>query len=141
MHTHFSCQELPHTRTNPLSEPLSRRTGEPRAARRPDGDTCLFNLTVRCASDDADAVDTVVRETLGENLQAQKRKRLGKAWGTHLCGLELIVSCQNSSRRSVMALMSGLEHEALVRSVVWEIVPNAARTREPMRSVSDRRQD
>ena len=140
MHIHFSCQELPLARTNPLCAPRSQRTGELRAAKRPDGDTCVFNLTVRCASDGADAVYTVVRDTLGENLQAQKRKRLGKAWGTHLCGLELVVSCQNSSRGSVMALMSGLEHEALVRGVVWEIVPNAARTREPMRFVSDRRQ-
>jgi hypothetical protein len=125
MHTHFSCREL-HALTNPLCAPRSRRTGEPRAAKPPDGDTCLFRLTVRCASDDAVAVDTVVRETLGENLQARKRKRLGRAWGTHLLGLELIVSCQNSSRRSVMALMGGLENEALVRSVVWETVPNAA---------------
>jgi hypothetical protein len=141
MHTHFNCQELSHALTSPLCAPRSRRTGEPRAVRRSDGDTCLFRLKVRFASDDADAVDTVVRETLGENLQAEKRKRLGKAWGAHLCSLELIVSCQNSSRRSVMALMSGLENEALVRSVVWEIVPKAAKTREPMRCVSDRRQN
>jgi hypothetical protein len=104
----------------------SRRRLERRAFKRADGHASLFQLTVRCAADDAAAVDTLVREALGDNLIAQRRQRMSKASGVQFRELEVIVRCPNSSRRPVMAVMGRLEHEAPVRGVVWESLPNPA---------------
>ena len=128
MHTNTSDHGSQHPRAH---EPLpardrSRRRLERRAFKRADGHASLFQLTVRCAADDAAAVDILVREALGENLIAQRHQRMSKASGKQFRELEVIVRCPNSSRRPVMAVMGRLEHEALIRGVVWESLPNPA---------------
>ena len=129
MHTNPSRHASEHTcAQNPLLEcDRSRRKLQRRAFKRADGQVSLFQLTVRCAADDAAAVDTLVREALGENLIAQRHQRMSKASGKQFRELEVIVGCPNSSRRPVMAVMGRLEHEALVRGVVWESLPNPGR--------------
>jgi hypothetical protein len=112
MHTNSSGHASEHTRAQ--------------ASKRADGHASLFQLTVRCAADDAAAVDILVREALGANLIAQRHQRMSKASGKQFRELEVIVRCPNSSRRPVMAVMGRLEHEALIRGVVWESLPNPA---------------
>ena len=128
MHTNASGHGSQHPRAqNPLFErDRSRRTLGRRAFKRADERVSLFQLTVRCASNDAVAVDTLVRAALGENLMAQRRERVSKASGKQFRELEVIVRCPNYSRRPVMAVMGRLEHEALIRGVVWESLPNPA---------------
>jgi hypothetical protein len=128
MHTNPSGHASEHTRAqNPLLAcDRSRRKLQRRAFKRADGHASLFQLTVRCTADDAAAVDTLLREALGENLIAERHQRMSKASGKQFRELEVIVRCPNSSRRPVMAAMGRLEHEALVRGVVWESSPNPA---------------
>jgi hypothetical protein len=129
MHTNAGGQRSEHPRAqNPLFErDRSRRTSCRRAFKRADERVSLFQLTVRCTSNDAVAVDSLVRAALGENLMAQRRERVSKASGKQFRELEVIVRCPNASRRSMMAVMGRLEHETLVCGVVWESVPNPAR--------------
>jgi hypothetical protein len=129
MHTNASGHGSEHSRAqNPLSEPdRTRRTLGRRAFKRDDERVSLFQLTVRCTSNDAVAVDTLVRAALGENLMAQRRARVSMASGKQFRELEVIVRCANASRRTVMAVMGRLEHETLVCGVVWESVRNPAR--------------
>ena len=128
MHTDFSSQASGHTRAQKplLACDRSPRKLERRTFKCADGHACLFQLTVRCAADDAAAVDTLVREALGENLIAQRHQRMSKASGKQFREFEVIVRCAHSSRRPVMAVMGRLEHEALIRGVVWESLPNSA---------------
>ena len=128
MHTNASGHGSQHPRAqNPLTEhDRSRRTLGRRAFKRADERVSLFQLTVRCASNDAVAVDSLVRAALGENLMAQRRERVTKASGKQFRELEVIVRCPNASCRTVMAVMGRLEHETLVHGVVWESVPNPA---------------
>jgi hypothetical protein len=128
MHTNSSGHASEHTRAQKplLACDRSRRKLQRRAFNRADGHASLFHLTVRCAADDAAAVDTLVREALGENLIAQRHQRMSKASGKQFRELQVIVRCPNSSRRPVMAVMGRLEQEALVRGVVWESAPNPA---------------
>lgn len=128
MHTNSSGQASEHTRAQKplLACDRSQRKWERRTFKCADGHACLFQLTVRCAADDAATVDTLVREALGENLIARRRERMSKASGKQYRELEVIVRCPKSSRRAVMAVMGRLEHEALVRGVVWETLPNPA---------------
>jgi hypothetical protein len=128
MHTNSSGQASEHTRAQKplLACDRSRRNLQRRTFKCADGHACLFQLTVRCAADDAAAVDILVREALGENLIAQRHQRMSKASGKQFRELEATVRCPNSSRRAVMAVMGRLEHEALVRGVVWESLPNPA---------------
>jgi hypothetical protein len=128
MHTNAGGHGLQHPRARtPLSErDPSQRTLVRRALKRADERVSLFQLTVRCASNDAVTVDTLVRSALGENLMAQRRERVSKASGKQFRELEVFVRCPDASRRTVMAVMGRLEHETLVRGVVWESVPNPA---------------
>jgi hypothetical protein len=129
MHTNASGHRSEYPRAqNPLSErDRSRRTLGLRVFDRADERVSLFQLTVRCTSNDVVAVDTLVRAALGENLMAQRRERVSKASGKRFRELEVIVCCPDASRRTVMAAMGRLEHETLVCGVVWESVPNPAR--------------
>jgi hypothetical protein len=128
MHTNSSGQASEHTGAQKplLACDRSRRKLQRRTFKCADEHACLFQLTVRCAADDAAAVDTLVREALGENLIAQRHQRMSKASGKQFRELEVIVRCANSSRRPVMAMMGRLEHEALTRGVVWESLPSPA---------------
>ena len=128
MHTNSSGHASEHTRAqNPLLAcDRSRRKLQRRAFKRADGHASFFQLTVRCAADDAAAVDTLVREALGEYLIAQRHPRMSKASGKQFRELEVIVRCPNSSRRPVMAVMGRLEQETRVRGVVWESLSNSA---------------
>jgi hypothetical protein len=128
MHTNSSDHASERTRAqNPLIAcDRSQRKLQRRAFKHADGHASLFQLTVRCAADDAAAVDTLVREALGESLIALRHQRMSKASGKQFRELEVIVRCPNSSRRPVMAVMCRLEQEALVRGVVWESLPNPA---------------
>ena len=128
MHTNASGHGSQHpSAQNPLTEhDRSRRTLGRRAFKRADERVSLFQLTVRCASNDAVAVDTLVRAALGESLMAQRRERMSKASGKQFRELEVIVRCPKASCRTVMALMGRLEHETLIHGVVWESVPNQA---------------
>jgi hypothetical protein len=132
MYTNSSSQESGHTRAQKplLACDRSPRKLERRTFKCADGHACLFQLTVRCAADDAAAVDTLVREALGENLIAQRHQRMSKASGRQFRELEVIVRCPNSSRRAVMAVMGRFEHEALIRGVVWESLPSPAPERD-----------
>jgi hypothetical protein len=129
MHTNASDHRSEHARAqNPLSErDRSRRTLGHRVFDRADERVSLFQLTVRCTSNDAVAGDTLLRAALGENLMAQRPERVSKASGKQFRELEVIVCCPNASRRTVMAVMARLEHETLVCGVVWESVRNPAR--------------
>jgi hypothetical protein len=126
MHTNSSGHASEHTRAQKplLARDRSRRKLQRRAFKHTDGHASLFQLTVRCTANDAAPVDTLVREALGENLIAQRHQRMSKASGKQFRELEVIVRCPNSSRRAVMAVMGRLEHEALIRGVVWESWPN-----------------
>jgi hypothetical protein len=104
----------------------SRRKLAHRVFKRADGQASLFRLTVRCAADDAAAVKALVQAALAENLIAERHGRMSKASGKQFRELDLIVRCPSASRRSVMAVMGRLEHETLVRGVVWESLPNSA---------------
>jgi hypothetical protein len=130
MHSNAGGQRSEHpSAQNPLLErDRSRRTSGRRALKRADERVSLFQLTVRCTSNDAVAVDGLVRAALGENLMAQRRERVSKASGRQFRELEVIVRCPNASRRSMMAVMGRLEHETMVCGVVWESVPDPART-------------
>jgi hypothetical protein len=128
MHTNSSGKASEHTRAQkpfPACD-RSRRKLQRRTFKCADGHACLFQLTVRCAADDAAAVDTLVREALGANLIAQRHQRMSKASGKQFRELEVIVRCPNSSHRAVMAVMGRLEYEALVCGVIWESLPNPA---------------
>jgi hypothetical protein len=133
MHTNASGHGSQHPRAqNPLSErDRSRRSLGHRAFKRADERVSLFQLTVLCRSNDAVAVDTLVRTALGENLMAQRRERVSKASGKQFRELEVIVRCPNASLRTVMAVMGRLEHEPLVCGVVWESVPDPTRALDP----------
>jgi hypothetical protein len=129
MHTNASGYESQDPRAE---SPLTDRARSPRTLgrrpfKRPEERVSLFRLTVRCASNDAVAVDTLLRAALEETLMAQRRERVSKVSGKPFRELEVIVRCPNASRRTVMAVMGRLEHETLVRGVVWESVPNPAR--------------
>jgi hypothetical protein len=95
MRTNASGHGSEHSRAQyPLSErDRTRRTLGRRAFKRDDERVSLFQLTVRCTSNDAVAVDTLVRAALGENLMAQRRERMSKASGKQFRELEAVNPC------------------------------------------------
>ena len=128
MHTNASGHGSQHPRAEgALSVRDWSRTVGRQAVNRGDERVSFFQLTVRCASADAAAVDTLVRAALGKNLVPQGRERVRRASNRQFRELEVIVRCPNASHRAVMAVMARLEHETPVRGVVWESVPNPAR--------------
>jgi hypothetical protein len=129
MHTNASGRGSRNLRARTLlsERDWSSRTFGRRAFKQADERFSVFQLTVRCTSNDTMAVDSLVRAALGENLMAQRRERVSKASGKQFRELAVIVRCPNASRRTVMAVMGRLEHETLVCGVVWESVPNPAR--------------
>lgn len=114
----------PCTQSPKCEEDRSRKNLRRRAFTRSSDSPCLYRLLVRCAADDAEAVLIRVREALGEHLIAQCRWRRSTGSGRPVLAIEVIVRCDNASRREVMALMSRLEHDALIRGVLWESLPH-----------------
>jgi hypothetical protein len=97
-----------------------------RLLRRSDWHLSFYRLRVRCSAGDAQAVEALVREALGEHVIGQRRHRPSEGSGAQWRSLEMIVRCPRVSQRVVMAAMGRLEREALIRGVFWESMANPA---------------
>lgn len=118
MRRHISLEvtDLARTPSPGHTQDRPHRSLDRRASLRSGELPCLYRLVIRYGADDAEAVLSRVRKALGEYHIAQWRNPRS-AESRRVLAMEVIVRSDFASRRDLMARMSRLEHDALVRGV------------------------